>query len=177
MGCPNSQTLGAYHDCELDVAAADEIRGHIAVCHQCRGYLEELNALSAAIDDDAEVLCALPIEMARIQSSVRISVRKAVTGTSLRRTAALLGALAASVLVISAAWLLDPDRDAVQGGSADAPVALAPEWERLACTLHAEPRPAATGDLSPYSLRYAAVVDWMLQNHVPSERKPWEKPL
>lgn len=175
--CPTTEILGTYHDGEIDVAAADDVRGHVAICLRCQGELDEMKALSMAIAEDAESLAVLPIELSRIQTTVRMSVRKTDARTSLRRTAAFLGALAASVLIIATAWLVDLERTAAQSGSVGAAVAVAPDWERLASTLRAEPRPGVTGDMSPYSLRYAVVVDWMLRNHVPSERKPWEKPL
>ncbi|GEM_PF-5586156 len=175
--CPTTQILSAYHDGEIDVATADDVRGHVAICRQCQGELDEMKALSMAITDDAEALGVLPIELWRIQSTVRMSIGKADASASLRRTAAFLGAMAASVLIIATAWLVDLERTAAQVDSVGAAVAVAPDWERLASTLHTEPRPGIPGDMSPYSLRYAVAVDWMLRNHVPSERKPWEKPL
>lgn len=174
--CPTTETLGAYYDGELDVAAADDIRSHVSFCARCGSELDDIKALSTAISEDGEALGALPIELARIQAGVRVSVKRADADVSLRRTAAFLGALAASLLIVSAAWLIDLERDAGNKPAVGA-IAAAPDWERLASTLHAQPRPGVMGEMSPYSLRYAAVVDWMLQNHVPSEHKPWEKPL
>lgn len=174
--CPTTETLSAYHDGELDVTAADDVRSHVSLCARCGSELNDMKALSTAISEDAQTIDALPIELARIQAKVRMSVTRADASASIRRTAALLGTMAASLLIISAAWLIDPERGAVHR-PADGLVMAAPDWERLASTLHAEPRPGVMGEMSPYSLRYAAVVDWMLQNHVPLEHKPWEKPL
>jgi anti-sigma factor RsiW len=162
--------LAAHHDGELrDHKARRALEEHLVDCPHCAAELAQMRDLSAqiasAIATREGVTERAVIEMHRAVDEV---MNAAVVDQPFLRTAGLLTGLAASVLIISGIWLFELNRSEAGDGIsvADAPVVLSPDWERVAMTLRAEPRPAIGGD-SVFSPRYAAAIDWMLDNLVP----------
>ncbi len=174
--CDFHPYLSPYHDDELEPALRGKVEQHLASCDACTMELAAIHDLSLRVSQlNSSAMQA--VELERIHAAVERAAWEKRASLSLARTATLFGALAASILLISGVWLLDvippsgPGSAAI-GGLARTP---APEWEVVAMTLHADPRPGVADD-SPFSPRYASAIDWMLDNLVPTERKPWEKP-
>lgn len=186
--------VASLHDGELDAADAALVRAHVEQCPSCAAELAELRELSARIASDVAALSdgADAAALAGMHRAVDRAAAGAdaadTTPLPLLRTAGLLGALAASVLIVAGVWLLDgPPRAAlagrgVRGGAAaNELVAIPPDWERIAMTLRAQPRPGVVGDDSPFAPHYAAAIDWMLDGLVPpsaarTEGKSWSAP-
>ena len=77
--CPDKELLlHALVDDELDVGAAAELHGHIAVCAGCAGELETLRALKVLLGDAALIQVAPPAWRARALAALPVE-------TSMRR--------------------------------------------------------------------------------------------
>jgi hypothetical protein len=179
--------VAQLHDGELDPADAALVRAHVGHCPACAAELAALRDLSARIAADVSP----PDEadapaLAAMHRAIDLAARARqadLTPLPLLRTAGLLGALAASVLIVAGAWLLDTPRGprTTNPGATDQLVAIPPDWERVATTLRAPPRPGVGGDDSPFAPHYAAAIDWMLDGllpppSVPNEAKRWSEP-
>ena len=174
IDCRFQLQLDAYHDRELDADARREFEEHLKECPSCPGELAAMRALSSRIE------AAIPhditsAESMRVHEAVNHAADPQPESYPLLRTAGLLSALAASVLIISGVWLLDIRSSRTTTFVKTGPSTLAPEWERVATTLRANPRIRINDDMF-FSPHYASTVDWMLSNLVPTERKPWVKP-
>jgi anti-sigma factor RsiW len=180
--CPFQPLLTPYHDGELGATAQRRLNRHLLACPACAAALAELRGLSsriAASVDSEEPRSALAGMHRAIDRAAANCAPARGAPRPLLRFAAPLGALAASILIIAGVWLLDPNQPASLPDSAApsfAPVAVAPDWERVAVTLRAEPRADILSD-SPFSPRYAAI-HWMLDSlaSAPTEDKPWPLP-
>ena len=182
--CNFQRLLVAYHDGEHDDCTQLRVEKHLADCPACAAELSELRELSARIEA-ATGDCVDREALARMHGAVDRVAATDAARLPLLRTAGLLGALAASVLIIAGVWLLDTRRDRAgpadlaAAGRAGDTVAIMPDWERVAMTLRAEPRPGIGAD-SPLSPHYAATIRWMLDGLLPAggrtEGKPWAEP-
>ena len=189
--CEFRAGVALLHDGELDAGDADLVRAHVARCATCAAELAELRELSARIAADVSTLD--DVDGTALAAMHRAVDRAAafedanLAPLPLLRTAGLLGALAASVLIVAGIWLLDASRGSrPMGGIGNAGVrgdlvAIPPDWERVATTLRAQPRPGVVGDDSPFAPHYAAAIDWMLDGllpppAVPNEAKSWSAP-
>ena len=171
--CQFTDRLGAYHDGELDAGTRRQIERHLMSCTSCAAELAAIRGLSRRVTDARDEIA--PEEMRRIGQALAGEIHAAESLRSLWPIARMLGALAASILIISGVWLHDLSQDRATATAGAGPVALAPEWERVAVTLRADPR-VGEGNDSVFLPRYAAAVDWMVKNLTPVERKPWAKP-
>jgi len=172
--CNCQSLLGTYHDRELDRLASREVELHVQDCELCAAELAFMRGISARIADiqPPEITLA---ELARIHDAIDQAAEDQPGSLSLMPTMRFLGALAASILIISAVWLLDLRARPEVVGPSTATLALAPEWEHIAVTLHADPRLTIVDD-SLFSPRFALAVEWMLDSLTPLEPKPWVKP-
>lgn len=167
--CEFQLLIGAYHDGELDAAMMRQVERHVEECAACRGELAAMRDLSARIAavrlDEID-----RVESLRLHKAIDEAVDAGQESLPLFRTAGLFAAMAASVLIISGVWLLDlKPAGRPPGMSGGTSVVLAPEWEQVAMTLHADPRPQTVED-SLYAPRYANTVKWMLDGLVLTER-------
>src|SRR4051812_45532236 len=109
--CPHHSELDAYHDGELDAQASERLREHLSTCPQCSAELAALEETSALFAANAEQIRLSQIELARLHQSVEPTRLEGQLERSedsdLLRTAGLLSALAASVLIVSAVWLAE----------------------------------------------------------------------
>jgi len=172
--CHYQNLIGAYYDCELDREAVAKVEDHLAGCADCIADLAAMSDLSDRISTAASWSGMDRAESSRLHQAVRDAEEKVSESLPLFRTMGLLGALAASVLIVSGVWLLDmkaPEFDPAMSGGRS--MALAAEWERVATTGYADPSPGLTGDAF-FSPRYA--VDWMLDDLTLMEHKSWVKP-
>jgi len=123
--CAYKSSLGPYHDGELDPERLREFERHLSGCDECSTELRQARELSklliAARPQDIE-----PHELAGIHDAI-----EEVANRSIFRFAMGLSAIAASILIVSAAWLYD-------GTPARNPISrIQPSeeaWERLAST-------------------------------------------
>jgi len=181
--CKYQLLLSAYNDYELDAITRQQVADHADNCLQCANALQNLQKLSARFAFatatlDSTIDLAAMVGMHR---AVERSIQSDSSRRSLFRTVGLLTAVAASVLIISGVWLLDSrSRSQMESQSAAKPrdeaTSTASDWERVAITLRAQPRPAIIGD-SPFTPHYAESIHWMLDGLVPTnsriEAKPW----
>jgi anti-sigma factor RsiW len=188
--CAFQLRLDAYHDGELDAAERARVEAHLSACSTCAAELAEMRALSARIGAAAAIGAIGTDESLGMHEAVRREAQQArderERSIPLLRTAGMLSALAASVLIISGVWLMELRPGAGMSGPSRqqvARVAVQPEWERVAMTLRADPRPELI-DESRFadSPHYAAEIDWMLRGLDLSaagnagDQKSWEKP-
>jgi anti-sigma factor RsiW len=164
MDCEHRISLSAYHDGELDQAAARETEWHVKACPACAAELAEIRALSRAFGRFATD----PMSREGV-AQAHAAAEAAALRAPVLRVAGVLIALAASVLVVGSAWLMEP----VLPGYRTTPVAVVPaptpDWERVAMTLNAAPLAVEAPDApQPLLLADAAtdqtLADWMLRN-------------
>jgi anti-sigma factor RsiW len=176
--CPFQPLLTAYHDHELGVTARRRIDRHLLACPHCAATLADLRDLTTRIAVAIDTQGAMPALAAMHRAVDRAAGARTAPSPSLPlfRYLAPFGALAASILIIAGVWLLDTQPKSIPAAPDFSPVAVAPDWERVAVTLRAEPRADGLSD-SPFSPRYAAI-HWMLDSlaSAPTEEKPWPLP-
>jgi anti-sigma factor RsiW len=162
MDCQYRVRLDAYHDGELPANAARELERHLETCPACEAELAEMRELSRSFGLFAsECMSRASLERAHgLAEAAGYELRSPVL-----RIAGLLTGLAASVLVISSAWLwLAPAGDIRPSQVVVAPARM-PEWERVAMTMEARPLPGETPEThAGPMLADARLADWMLQN-------------
>lgn len=166
---------------------------HLADCPACAAALTSFGDLSARIaisanapdlNDTSSALARMhrAIDRAAAQQPTPIHVNRA--GTTALRFAAPFAAIAASILIVGGVWLLDMRRSMGPGGvnaiaEIEAPdssvAAVAPDWERIAITLRADPRSGVMAD-SPFAPHYADAIHWMLDGLNLTEDAQWPLP-
>jgi anti-sigma factor RsiW len=123
--CQFKSRLPAYHDAELSAAEIEAVNEHLPTCETCSAELAVIREVSAAL------ATYQPDEISQIElSRLHCAIDRAADDGGVLRLAGMLGALAASVLIICMAWIS-------QGSVQNGPVAIdhavpTPEWERLA---------------------------------------------
>ncbi len=172
-GCMFHPYVGPHHDGELDAATRGRLESHLGICPKCAAELASLRDLSQRISSAVGAADAQSA-FQRIHAAIDQTADRN-SGRQFMRTAGLLTALAASVLLVSGVWLAELSGRRVETVARRPAPALAPEWERVATTLRADPRPELINDDSFLSPKYAAAVEWMLASLSPTERKPWTK--
>jgi len=151
----DEQVLSAYVDGELDAAARQRVEAHLQSCAACTEEVRSLRETSrllrdypfADIDRD---------ELARGHEAIDAAADQPVW-----RLGFTLGVIAASVLIVSCAWLMELPKD-TRGVAQPVPTTVAkttPAWEQMATTLKAEPLRSVSGDTSQTA---DARLDWML---------------
>jgi anti-sigma factor RsiW len=169
--CQFQSKIAAYHDGELDQAASKDVELHLAECNQCREELQELRQVTAAMAD-FDPGDITQIELARLHREID----NADEGSLVRFSVGLVG-LAASVLIISLAWI---GQGVTSSGPIPAPVGNRPPWEGIA--LGEQPRPPLIQDGSGPRLPDTGVatgpdrdtIEWMLnglQPPIPNESR------
>jgi len=169
--CQFQSKIAAFHDGELDQAASKEVEQHLAECKDCREELQGLRQVTVAMSD-FDPGDITQIELARLHRQID----KADEGSLVRFSIGLVG-LAASVLIISLAWI-------GQGPTQPSPIVRGvthvQEWERLA--RGEAPRAPWNQDGSGLRLPDTGVatgpdrdtIDWMLnglQPPIPNESR------
>jgi anti-sigma factor RsiW len=170
-GCEFESRLDALHDGELSAAEQARVAEHVASCASCGGALQQMQRMSLLLgsrrDDVSKEVSAG--ELARLHAAVDRQIIRArfQVDPSFWRTAGVLSGLAASVLIVASAWLMETPA-ARQPATALAPAAVQPDWERVAMTLRADPLPysgpEANPDHSALADAHANMTDWMLEN-------------
>jgi anti-sigma factor RsiW len=169
-GCEFESRLDGFHDGELGADEQARVAEHVAKCPACGAALEQMRRMSALLasgrgDGSADVSAD---EIARLHAAVDREMKRSrfQVDRSFWRTAALLSGLAASVLIVASAWLMETP--APRQTAKLEPAVVQPAWERVAMTLQADPLPyagpQATPDQSALADADANMTDWMLEN-------------
>ena len=152
VDCPYESRLDAYFDGELGQDAAREVAGHVGGCADCGRYVAELGDMSRLFGQRPRPRDITPSELSRLHRAV-----DRVYSQPLLRLAVAVSAVAASILIISLAWLsvLSSPRtvDVVVS-----PVVEEPTWERLA----AGEGPALIPGDKQTGMADNATINWML---------------
>jgi anti-sigma factor RsiW len=151
-GCPLQARLSAFYDHELDATTATQIESHLAACAECRETLEGLRVVSRALSTTGRGDIS-QIGMARLHATADDAARR----RELYPVARALIAVAASVLVIAGAWLVEtpaptsrPYLSVEQEAAAD--------WEKLASGMQMNyPRESGTETDVAFS-------NWMIES-------------
>lgn len=162
--CEYRSRLDAFHDGELDPLASEQFERHLETCPDCAAEVRELRRVARMFDALAEDPMSAGA-LARVHHAVDQVEDEPPLG--ILRIAAVLTALAASVLVIGSAWLWESP-----GGGAQLPrVAVyhpqpTAAWERVALMQPDRlPRTAwEIGDRTRLAEADARLADWMLDN-------------
>lgn len=147
--CPYEPRLSAYHDGELSPQASRELDGHVAGCAVCARHLADLRELSRLMAGARPRGEISPAQVSRLHEAI-----DQPDDRPLLRLGFGLSAAAASVLIVSLAWLSAAPREKRVVVIAPAPQA---QWERLAAL---EPQ-APPGDSET---EFADATKWMLDS-------------
>lgn len=148
--CSLQTSLESFYDGQARPEVAREIERHLPTCAACAAELERLAQLS-------DLLGTIRPEPIRADELARL--HQAVDGVEDRgvlRLVAGLSAIAASILIISSAWLYDGPRPVNRTIVDRAPQ---PSWERMAA---GGPMPEATG-ARPSGTAMRDTTNWMIQ--------------
>jgi len=161
--CPYKSRLHAYYDGQLAAEPSRQIREHIAGCQICAQELDELAKLSRAL---AMVQFGemTPLELARLHRNLDVSTQRGIL-----RLAGALSAVAASVLIISLAWLSQTPASRTVIGTVQGPTHSLEAWERLAMGENVPAGAPNPGGLPDRGVAAAQAADrnltnWMLDN-------------
>ena len=129
MACDRGQ-VDALLDGELAGKVRADVEGHLRECSECAKYLAELRDMRAVFDQ-AELDELTPLELARLHAAIDAAVDAPIW-----RLGGLIGAVAASILIISAAWLAQmPPAAPTRVSHVTRP---AQDWEKVAMTLRVD---------------------------------------
>ncbi|HWE02283.1 MAG TPA: zf-HC2 domain-containing protein [Tepidisphaeraceae bacterium] len=160
-GCEFQPRLSAFHDGELDPDAERVVQRHLAACESCRLELQdirELSALAARIGIDG----MSPRALRRLHQAIDGQARQ----YSIFRIAGALTGLAASAMVVGAAWLWDAGDSRSSASIKYVIIEPGPtdKWEYLAVNLKADPLPTERWEVNDQQmLADARLTSWMLE--------------
>lgn len=156
MSVCEPQLLSAYLDDELSSQDRDRIEQHLAVCEACSAELASLRASAALVRrhsfDDLK-----PLELERLHQAIR----RESSEQSVFRLGMVLSAMAASVLIICSAWLMDAPGSTAGPGPTYVRIE-SPQWERVATTLRLDPLPMEWERDHSIQVADAQFAQWML---------------
>lgn len=153
MNVCERQTLGAYHDGELPEDQRRSVEEHVRACPVCADMLRSLDDTSAIFAQHAfDELTA--DELARVHEAL-----DQAESQPLLKLVRVLTVVAASILLISCAWLMELPSTA--GSIARQPVIRHAEpWEQVATSLRPDPLSLIQDD--PIRFANADIAEWML---------------
>jgi anti-sigma factor RsiW len=144
--CKYQQLLDAYHDSELDAQTQADVHQHVQTCDVCRDQLGQIRRLSGLIrtaDGNRPGDAIRPDELRRIHTAVR----QVEHDQPLLRIAGFMSAVAASLLIISAAWLAElPRRSPVAPSQVSVLPIDSPAWQEVAVLEYVPPVPFQIDD-------------------------------
>jgi anti-sigma factor RsiW len=157
----DEQLLSAFADGELPAGDTARVEAHVRECAACAMNL-------ARIRESSRLLREYPFEdLTGDELRLAHDAIDAAADRPVLRLGFTLGVIAASVLVVSCAWLIElraPRRQARDTTMSVATSAQVPQWERMAMTLRADPLPHPNEDTTRFAGAQPAVehADWML---------------
>ncbi len=169
-GCGTEFRLDAYHDGELDAEERSRVAEHVQGCAACAEALEQMRRMTLLLGGERHSATedVSQDEIARLHAAVDREANRSAfqIDRSFWRTAVVLSGLAASVLIIASAWLMETP--APRTHVATQPIGPEAPWERYAMTLRADPLPyagpEANPDQSALADAHANMTSWMLDN-------------
>lgn len=173
-GCGIETRLDAFHDGELNAAERAGIAEHLQGCAVCAAALEQMQRMSVLLASDRRDVSGELIlsevgtdEIGRIHAAVDREMNGSafLIDRSFWRTAAVLSGLAASVLIVASAWLMETPLP--RAGVALHPAGPLQAWERVAMG-RSDPLPyagpAANPDQSALADAHVNMTNWMLDH-------------
>jgi len=172
--CPDQPRIDAYHDGELDADERSAVERHVATCPACAAELTWLRGVSRSFATTPAGMTAA--ERGRLRDALDAAIDAGDSdvayddagepesySNSLYRTAGVLSAIAASILLLSVVWLNElPSRTRPGSGNTAVAAGEVPAWERVAMNLRVDPLPNSVPGGDAY-LADARLADWMLQ--------------
>ena len=160
--CTYQSSLAAYHDGQMPPERVRELERHLPSCAACSAELRDLSQLSQLLGT-ARPEGNRPDELARAHAAVEETEHSGIENRGVMRLIVGLSAVAASVLIISGAWLYDAPQPTSLQISQHQPVAEQ-AWERwasagpIASPINAPPAGMALRD----DRNFQDTVDWMI---------------
>jgi anti-sigma factor RsiW len=149
--CTYQSSLASYYDGQMPPETARDLERHLATCGACAGELNALSRISRMLET-ARPAAIHPDELARVHEAV-----DEIDDRGVLRLVIGLSGIAASILIISAAWLYDGPRPPVS-------VVVRPSlpeqtWERMASSGPMVDQPTGT-PVSGTAIK--DTTDWMI---------------
>jgi anti-sigma factor RsiW len=172
--CPDELLLAAYLDDELEAADRARVEEHLGRCPACSAELARMRAAGSSLRKFTSVQLT-PDQRQKLHEALDASAAEATAEDArMTRTLAALGVLAASVLIVAAAWLraLPPPPHPTStaqrpgGGIVATWPAKQEAWEEVAVTLRPDPAslPRRFDPAQQFAGVYDAdLADWMLE--------------
>ena len=135
--CKQAERLGAYYDGELSGAARAEMERHLGQCPSCAAELKRLGRLSELFSTAAAPKLS-PAALRRFHDGI-----DTIPMADLRRVAEVVGAIAASILLVCSIWL-------VKGRPA---IDVIPVWETVAVARQEMPTAAPEEELGQWMVQ------------------------
>jgi anti-sigma factor RsiW len=150
--------LGAYFDDELPADQRPRVEEHLRNCTRCAAELEHFREDSRSLAD-YPFQDLIDRELADLHDAIDDAADRPVW-----RIGGALAVVAASVLIVSCAWLMElPTGTRSSSSQATVTASAPPEpWEQVATTLRADPIQQAADDRST-QLAAADMADWILE--------------
>ena len=158
--CTSHHDLESYHDGELAPERREVLRRHVETCGECSRELRQLRDLSDLLtpEDSGDMTDA---ELGRLHADVSQMLEHTKPATLAFPWVRALCAIAASILIIAAAWMAQPQPPIrVPGGGGSA----TPDWQRLA--MGQQPLP---GSADQPGLADSEFAQFLLDNLQPRE--------
>lgn len=151
LECSYQTSLASYYDGQAGPERAREVESHLLTCAPCSAELKRLAQLSELLRT-VRPEGIRPDELARVHEAV-----EGVEDRGVIRMVFGLSAVAASILIISTAWLYD----APQAPSGPVHVSVEQPWERIASL----GRPVQSDERRPTGTAMGTqeTIDWMIQ--------------
>lgn len=100
--CPYQSRLSAFHDHELDAGMAEKLQSHLDACPTCNEQLQGIRAVSRLLHE-AHSARMSQMGLARLHETAGAAAKKRDVFPMFK----MLSAVAASILVIAGAWLVE----------------------------------------------------------------------
>jgi anti-sigma factor RsiW len=159
--CEFTSLLQAYHDGQLSAGRRREAEEHVSSCAACAAELERLRDLSRTLAT-ARPEPIRPDELGRLHDVITTYTVEERDDRRILRLGVGLSAVAASILIISTAWLYDgPAGNASPAGPRTSThqqmVTTGESWENVAVG-----RPEVSAGARPTGTAMDSTTDWMI---------------
>jgi anti-sigma factor RsiW len=160
--CTCHRELEPYHDGELSPDRRDALRDHVETCGDCSRELRQLRDLSDLLtpQDSRDMTDA---ELDRLHAGVSEMLEDATPATLAFPWVKALCAAAASIVVIAAAWMAQPQTPRV---AIDPTPNSVQDWQKFAMGQQVQTLP---GGADQPGLADSAFAQYLLDNLQPSE--------
>ncbi|HEX8520797.1 MAG TPA: zf-HC2 domain-containing protein [Tepidisphaeraceae bacterium] len=154
-------SLNAYVDGELDAQAKERVERHLFDCASCAREVAMLRAVSEMVRNGIEDELS-PDELSRLHHAIDDDADRPIF-----RLGGVLGTIAASVLIIGAAWMMELPAPAPNAPRLHSrTTASSQSWEQVAMTLRVEPPFSAGG---PEQDNRIEIADAMMNGLTPAQ--------